>query len=310
MTGIAKRFPGVVALNDVALEVRPGEVHGLIGENGAGKSTLLKILSGAQAPDAGEIVFDGAPVVFAAPYQAQAKGIVTIYQEFNLIPTLSVAENVMIGREPGRGGLVNWPAVMREAKRALDRPGPKMDPRPLGRDLSVADQQMVEIARALSIDARLIIMDEPTAALSAAEVARLLDLVRSLKTHDIGVIYVTHRLDEVMAVCDRATVLRDGQLVGTVETAETDVNGLIRMMVGRELGVFAPVAAHGARSAAPLLSVDKLGTDTGAFDPNATTVHDISLDVYGGEILGVAGLVGAGRTELARAIFGADPKSS
>src|SRR6201999_331125 len=174
--------------------------------------------------DPGELVRDGEPMTFAAPYEAQAKGIVTIYQEFNLIPTLSVAENVMIGREPGRGGFVNWIGVMAEAKSALERLGLKMDPRRLVRDLSVADQQMVEIARALSVEARLIIMDEPTAALSSAEVTRLLDLVRILRARAIPIIYVTHRLDEVIPVCDRATVLRDGRLVGTVETAQTTVD--------------------------------------------------------------------------------------
>jgi inositol transport system ATP-binding protein len=216
----------------------------------------------------------------------------------------------MIGREPGRAGFVNWSATMREARSALDRLGLRMDPRRLVRDLSVADQQMVEIARALSIDARLIIMDEPTAALSATEVGRLLGLVRTLRSRGIGIVYVTHRLDEVMAVCDRATVLRDGRLVGTVETAQTTVDGLIRMMVGRELGTFAPIAGGAVRTGVPMLRVERLSTDTGAFDPNATTVHDISLEVRAGEILGIAGLVGAGRTELARAIFGADPKSA
>ena len=310
MSGITKRFPGVLALDGVSLEVRPGEVHALLGENGAGKSTLLKILSGAQGPDGGSIELDGVGQTFAAPYEAQGKGIVTIYQEFNLIPTLSVAENIMIGREPGRSGFVNWPATMREARAALARLGLRIDPRRLVRDLSVADQQMVEIARALSVEARLIVMDEPTAALSAAEVTRLLDLVRALRARGIGIIYVTHRLDEVMAVCDRATVLRDGRTVGTVPVADTDVGALIRMMVGRDLGAFAPIAGGARQAGPPALRVENLSTDTGAFDPHATTVHDISLVVYPGEILGIAGLVGAGRTELARAIFGADPISA
>ncbi|MBO0753657.1 MAG: sugar ABC transporter ATP-binding protein, partial [Bradyrhizobiaceae bacterium] len=232
-----------------------------------------------------------------------------IYQEFNLIPTLSVAENIMIGREPGLAGLVSWPGTFRAAREALDRLGLKIDPGRLVRDLSVADQQMVEIARALSMDARLVIMDEPTAALSAAEVERLLDLVRALRDRGIGIIYVTHRLDEVMAVCDRATVLRDGGLLGTVEIASTSVDQLIQMMVGRDLGTFA--AVEGAvRPGPPALRVDRLSTDAGGLDPHATVVSDISLSVQPGEILGIAGLVGAGRTELARAIFGADPSSS
>jgi inositol transport system ATP-binding protein len=310
MSGISKRFPGVVALSNVGLALRRGEVLGLIGENGAGKSTLLKILSGAQSPETGTILLDGEPQVFAGPSDAQQKGIVTIHQEFNLIPMLSVAENIMIGREAGRAGWVNWPATFRAARGALARLGLRIDPKRLVRDLSVADQQMVEIARALSMDARLIVMDEPTAALSAAEVARLLDLMRTLKARGIGIIYVTHRLDEVMAICDRATVLRDGRLVGTVEIASTSVDRLIQMMVGRDLGAFAAVEGGAGRPGPPALRVDHLSTDAGGLDPHATVVSDISLSVQPGEILGVAGLVGAGRTELARAIFGADPFSS
>ena len=309
MSGIGKRFPGVVALSDVALELRGGEVLALLGENGAGKSTLLKILSGAQRADSGTIEFEGRLVAFAEPYEAQRAGIVTIYQEFNLIPTLTVAENIMIGREAGARGLVNWPATMRAARAALDRLGLRIEPRRLVRDLSVADQQMVEIARALSMDARLIVMDEPTAALSAAEVTRLLDLTRRLRERGIGVIYVTHRLEEVMAVCDRATVLRDGRLIGSVPVAGTSVDDLIRMMVGRELGTLAPV--HGRpRPGPPALRVVGVSTDKGGLDPHATIVTDISLSVQPGEILGIAGLVGAGRTEFVRAVFGADPMVS
>ncbi len=316
MRGIGKRFPGVVALDDVDLDVLPGEVHGLLGENGAGKSTLLKILSGAQAPDEGTISFAGREVAFAAPYEAQGEGITTIYQEFNLIPTLSVAENILIGREPGRAGFVDWAAMMREARKALDGIGLLVEPRRLVRDLSVADQQMVEIARALSIESRLIIMDEPTSALSATEVDRLLAIVRRLKARGISVIYVTHRLDEVLAVCDRATVLRDGRLVGTVPIASTatepelTVDIMVRMMVGRDLGVLARIEGGAARPGPSALRIEGLGTDVSALDPHATTLDGISFAVQPGEVLGLAGLVGAGRTELARAIFGADPFAS
>ncbi len=313
MRGIVKRFPGVLALDGVDLDVVAGEVHGLLGENGAGKSTLLKILSGAQTPDEGTITFAGRDVTFAAPYEAQAEGITTIYQEFNLIPTLSVAENILIGREPGRAGCVDWSAMMRDARKALDGLGLTVDPRRLVRDLSVADQQMIEIARALSIESRLIVMDEPTSALSATEVDRLLTIVRRLKSRGIAIIYVTHRLDEVLAVCDRATVLRDGKLVGTVPVASTalepdlTIDTMVRMMVGRDLGALARIEGGTARPGPAALRVEGLGTDLSALDPHATRLFDISLAVQPGEILGLAGLVGAGRTELARAVFGADP---
>ncbi|MGK9231778.1 sugar ABC transporter ATP-binding protein [Inquilinus limosus] len=309
MTAITKRFPGVVALDGVGLEVAAGEVHGLLGENGAGKSTLLKILSGAQAPDDGSIVFAGETVSFAAPYEAQRRGIVTIYQEFNLIPSLTVAENILIGREPGRAGLVDWSAMHRAAKAALDRIGLGIDPRRLVRDLSVAEQQMVEIARALSMDSRLIVMDEPTSALSAAEVERLMAIIRALRDHGIAVIYVTHRLDEVMAVCDRITVLRDGRLVGSAEVASVTVDDIIRMMVGRDLGALARIEGGAAQAGPPALRVEGITTERGALNPHATVLHGVSLAVRRGEILGIAGLVGAGRTELARAIFGADARA-
>ena len=303
--GISKRFPGVQALTSVDLEVEAGEAHALLGENGAGKSTLLKILAGAQAPDEGSIELDGRPVTIYRPVNAQALGIVTIYQEFNLLPNLSIAENVFVGREPTRGPFVDWPALNEQARTVTEKVGLDMDPRRLVKDLSVAEQQMVEIAKALSMQAKLVIMDEPTSALSETEVLRLFQIIADLKAEGIAIVFVTHRLDEVMRVCDRVTVLRDGQLVGTAVVKDIVVGDVVRMMVGRDVALH----GRGSRIAAPgavVLEVDhvtRLG-DTG--DPHAVRVRDVSLAARAGEILGIGGLIGAGRTELARAIFGAD----
>jgi inositol transport system ATP-binding protein len=306
MSGISKRFPGVQALDDVNFEVAPGEIHALLGENGAGKSTLLKILSGAQQPDAGEISLGGAPVAFASPHDAQRLGIVTIYQEFTLAPNMSVAENVFIGREPGAGPFVNWRKMAADTRAITERLGIGLRPLALVRDLSVAEQQMVEISRALSMQSRLIVMDEPTSALSAPEVDKLFRIVRDLKAHGLSIIFVTHRLEEVMQVCDRYTVLRDGRQVGSGKVAETNVDGIIRLMVGRQLdALFAHREA--AKPGDVALAIEGLSRRGKAQDQTATVLDNVSLSVRRGEILGVAGLVGAGRTEMARAIFGADP---
>jgi inositol transport system ATP-binding protein len=304
LAGITKRFPGVTALTDVGLEVHAGEVLGLLGENGAGKSTLLKIVSGAQPPDAGTMLWQGAPVRFANPHQAQARGIVTIYQEFNLVPDLSVAENVFIGREPLRGGFIDWPRLRRDTAAITERIGLELDPMTPVRDLSVAEQQMVEIARALSMESRLIIMDEPTSALSEAEVERLLGIMRALREAGLGVIFVTHRLSEAMSICDRVTVLRDGRLVGTRPVGGLAMDDLIRMMVGRSAEQLyrRPAARH---APGPVrLAVRNLRTERKT--SHGTVLHGVSFAVRQGEILGIAGLVGAGRTETARAVFGAD----
>jgi len=306
MTGIAKGFPGVQALDGVDFSVDDGEVHALLGENGAGKSTLLKILAGAQPPDRGTITFTGETVELSSPLAAQQLGIVTIYQEFNLVPTLSVAENIFIGREPVRFGLVDWRRMNGEAARILADVGLKMEPQRLVADLSVAEQQMVEIARALSMESRLIIMDEPTSALSDTEVLRLFGIVAELKSRGIGIVFVTHRLDEVMRICDRITVLRDGRLVGGAAVADIDVDGIIRMMVGRDVDQ-RPGGERRIERKQPALEVRGLSSAGDLLDPHATRLEDIDLRVFPGEILGLAGLVGAGRTELARAVFGADP---
>ena len=306
MTGISKHFPGVQALDNVSLEVAPGEIHGLLGENGAGKSTLLKILSGAYQPDAGSIELDGRPVRVNSPHHAQQLGIVTIYQEFNLVPSLTIAENVFIGREPGNAPFISWSALRDETQAITDRLGMNLDPMSLVRDLTVAEQQMVEIARALSMKSRVIIMDEPTSALSEHEVEKLFQIMRDLKAQGLSIIFVTHRLEEVLHICDRITVLRDGKNVGTVNVKDIALNDIIRMMVGRSLDeLFHREGRHEyGEVALRVVNLSRYGTTQ---DPNATVLHDISFEVRRGEILGLAGLVGAGRTELARVIFGADP---
>ena len=309
VTKVSKGFPGVQALEDVDFEVAPGEIHALLGENGAGKSTLLKILSGAQRPDSGTVTFAGKPLALSHPHDAQLLGIVTIYQEFTLAPNMTIAENVLIGREPGSGYFVNWKKMAAETRVITQRLGLDLNPMSLVRDLSVAEQQMVEIARALSMRSSLIIMDEPTSALSSTEVDKLFRIVRDLKAQGFSIIFVTHRLEEVFEICDRYTVLRDGRQVGSGAVAETNVDGIIRMMVGRE----ASALFERRRASEPgeiALAVDGLTRRGNTRDPHATVLENVSLSVRCGEILGIAGLVGAGRTEMARAIFGADPFDS
>ena len=302
---IRKRFPGVQALDDAGLEMLPGEIHALLGENGAGKSTLIKILSGAQQPDSGTIEFGGQTVVMVSPHDAQRWGIATIYQEFTLAPNMTIAENVFIGREPGVGFFVDWRKMASETRAITKRLGLELQPMAIVRGLSVAEQQMVEIARALSMKSRLIVMDEPTSALSSTEVEKLFRIARELKAHGLSIIFVTHRLEEVMQICDRYTVLRDGRLVGSGAIADITIDGIIRLMVGREVKA---LFAHREREIAGdvVLRVEGLNRQGNAQDQNATVLADVGFEVRRGEILGVAGLVGAGRTEMARAVFGAD----
>ena len=306
MSAISKRFPGVLALDNVDFSVAPGEIHALLGENGAGKSTLLKILAGAQGPDSGTIEFAGQTATLPSPHAAQLLGIVTIYQEFTLAPNMTIAENVFIGREPGSRVFLSWRKMAAETRAITRRIGLDADPMTLVRELSVAEQQMVEIARALSMQSKLIVMDEPTSALSRTEVEKLFRIVRDLKAHGLSIIFVTHRLEEVFEICDRYTVLRDGRLVGSGQVAETNIDGIIRMMVGRAVN---ELFAHrkDAQAGEVALAVEGLSRRGNARDPHATVLADVSLSVRRGEILGVAGLVGAGRTEMARAVFGADP---
>jgi ribose transport system ATP-binding protein len=296
MRGIGKSFPGVHALQDVSLSLDKGEVLALVGENGAGKSTLIKILGGAYHPDAGEILLDADPVLISSPASAQAAGISIIYQEFNLVPDLTVRENIFLGRERTRAGFVRAAEEHREALQLFEKIGLAIDPNTRCRDLTVAQQQTVEIAKALSVNARIIVMDEPTAALTSQEVEHLFAIIADLKSRGIGVIYISHRLDEIFEVADRVMVLRDGTYVGTEPVSDVTREKLIEMMVGRSLESEFP--KHAAIPGDERLRVENLSL--------GKTVKDVSFAVHAGEILGFAGLVGAGRTETMRIVFGAD----
>jgi inositol transport system ATP-binding protein len=309
VAGVSKQFSGVLALSDVSLDVRAGEIHGLLGENGAGKSTLLKILSGAHAPTSGRIVFGGAEYSPVDPNDAKHRGIVTIYQELSLIPTLSVAENIFIGRAPlGAFGLIDWRKMHEEARRIIARVGLAIDPATPVSALSVAEQQLVEIARALSIEGRLIIMDEPTSALTETEVQSLLKIMGRLRDEGVAIMFVTHRLEEAAAICDRVTVLRDGRLAGHLVRADGPIaiGQMIEKMVGRAASELYARPTQRQTAGEVRLSIRGLRTARDPNAPNAIVLDGIDLDVRAGEILGIAGLVGSGRTELARVIFGAD----
>ncbi len=301
MQGICKSFPGVKALSGVNLEVRAGEVHALLGENGAGKSTLLKILSGAYSKDEGTVWIDGVQIGEITPASAEELGISIIYQEFSSLPHLSVAENIFLGRQPRTGrGVIDWKKCYRDSETILQRVGLSINPRTPVARLKVAQQQMVEIAKALSKKARIIVMDEPTAPLTQREIDNLFRVIRELKAQGVAVIYVSHRLVEIKEICDRITILRDGCYVGQAEVKDIEIQDMIRMMVGRELNDMYPRTR--AQIGEPVLTVENLST--------AEKLTDISLEVKRGEILGLAGLVGSGRTELARAVFGADTVTS
>ena len=299
LRGITKRYPGVVALSGVDFTLQSGEVNCLVGENGAGKSTLIKVLSGAVGRDGGTITLAGEEVECGAPSEAQRLGIGVIYQDFKLVPALSVAENILLGCEPvmPRTPLIDRKAMHDRARAALAELGEEIDTAlPVGR-LSVAQRQMVEIARALSRNVRILAMDEPTAPLTDREIRGLFRVIGSLKSRGVGVIYISHRLEEIFEVGDRVTVLRDGALVHTCGIREIDRRGLIRKMVGRELENEYPRAA--LTRGDEILRLEHMSSDR---------VHDVSLTLYRGEILGLAGLVGAGRSELARLVFGADER--
>jgi ribose transport system ATP-binding protein len=307
MQGISKAFPGVQALADVDLEVAAGEVVALVGENGAGKSTLMKILCGAYRKDSGRIFLSGKEVDIESPHHAQKLSISIIYQEFNLTPNQTAAANIFISREPRQRGIgrflnfVDRRRMEREAQEHLEHVGARVPSTSLIRDLSVAEQQMVEVAKALAVDAQIIIMDEPTSALGEDEVETLFDIIRTLKKQGIAIIFITHRLEEIMRIADRVVVLRDGKRVGSMLISDASPEEIIRMMVGREL-ITEIFRKEEAEIGSPLLEVRGL---TGR-----TLVKDVTFTLRRGEILGFAGLVGAGRTETARLLFGADPIES
>jgi ribose transport system ATP-binding protein len=298
LRGISKQFPGVKALDDVSFALRAGEVHMLLGENGAGKSTLMKVLCGAYRADSGELLHNGRPAEIASPADARRFGIAVIFQEFTLVPYLDIAQNIYLGREfrSRIPGFVDRKLLYAQARRVLDMIGFDIDPRTPVHTLGVAQQQMVEIAKALSQDARILVMDEPTAALSDRETERLFAIIRRLRESGVAIVYISHRLAEVFALGDRITVLRDGRKIASVLPSETSPDDLVRLMVGR--AVDRTYAREHTNPGELLLDVKGLASDNG--------IADISLAVRAGEIVGLCGLVGSGRTEVARAIFGAD----
>lgn len=298
---ISKRFGGVRALDGVNFSVMPNEIHALLGENGAGKSTLMKIISGAYQKDAGEILINGRPVEIAKPLDAMKLGIAIIYQDLNLIPDLTVAENIFFGRLPHRGFLhtIDVGRIRQAAGELLREINADIDPAAVVRDLTVADRQLVAIARALSFRPRLLIMDEPTASLSEHEVKVLFDVMRKLKSENAGVVFISHHLDEVFEIADRVTVLRDGQYVGTTPITEVNRETLVSMMVGRRVDTLYPKVHEPDPESDVVLEVDGLSL--------GNRLHNISFKLRRGEILGISGLVGAGRSELLQCIFGAIP---
>ncbi|MFV2117512.1 sugar ABC transporter ATP-binding protein [Streptomyces sp. Act-28] len=294
---VSKSFGAVRALQDVSLRLFPGEVHALAGENGAGKSTLIKTLAGVHRPDTGQVLLDDVPVTFHGPADARDAGIAVIYQEPTLFPDLSIAENIFMGRQPRRAlGRIDHKAVRAATAELMTRLGVDLDPRRPARGLSIADQQIVEIAKALSFDARVLIMDEPTAALTAGETARLFSVVEALRTEGAAVLFISHRLEEIFRLCRRVTTLRDGRLVSSEPIGGLTEDDLIRRMVGRDLDELYP--KQPTRIGETALSVVRL-TREGVF-------RDVSFEVRRGEIVALAGLVGAGRSEVARAVFGVD----
>jgi len=298
LKNITKRFPGVIALKNMSIGIRPGEIHGLIGENGAGKSTLIKVLTGVHVPEEGEIFIGGQKVVLKTPVQAREKGIACVYQELNIVKQLPVVDNIFMGRaKKKKNGFLDYPTMHREARQALETLGhPEIDTHIQCGKLGMGLQQMVEIAKAISLDARLIIMDEPTSSLGKEEIEQLMKTVRTIKARGVGVLFVSHKLEELFKLCDRVTVMRDGEHILTADIKDMDNDKLIKAMVGRTLDNLFP-KEFGTKGECFLKAEDL---------NEAGVLHHVSFSAFGGQILGFAGLVGAGRTETMRAIFGAD----
>jgi ribose transport system ATP-binding protein len=299
MTGINKSFSGNQVLKNAEIDIAEGEIHALMGENGAGKSTLMKILTGVYTRDSGEVLVNGTPVNYTHPKQAEEAGIVFIYQELNSVPDLTVRENLFLGKEiHGKFGILDKAAMDKKARQVLDRLGVSIPVDRTMSELSVGQQQMIEIAKALLVDAKVIIMDEPTAAMTLEETRVLFRVLRELKEKGVSTIYISHRMEEIFEICDRVTVLRDGQFIGTKKVSETDMDSLIKMMIGREIGERYP--ARHSKIGDTMLEVKDF-TKKGVF-------QNVSFSVRAGEVLGVSGLIGAGRTEIMQSIFGYLPR--
>ena len=302
MKGIDKSFPGVHALDHVDLEVRRGEVHALMGENGAGKSTLMKVLTGIYTKDSGTITYEGREVEFHNTREAQNAGIVIVHQELNMLSHLTVAQNIFIGREFKKGFRIDDKRMNEEAAKLFKRLHIEIDPTEQMGNLTVGKQQMCEIAKAISHEAKVIIFDEPSAALTESEIDELFKIIRDLRKQQLGIIYISHRMDEIKVITDRVTVMRDGAYVGTLITKDCTKNDIINMMVGRVIYEDPKTHSMVKKGAPVVLKVEHLNA--------GKMVRDVSFELHRGEILGFSGLMGAGRTETARAIFGADPKES
>ena len=302
MKGIDKSFPGVHALDHVDLEIRKGEVHDLMGENGAGKSTLMKVLTGIYSKDSGSITYEGKEVEFTSPRDAQDAGIVIVHQELNMLNHLTVAQNIFIGREIMNGKLINDAKMNEEAAKLFRQLNIDIDPKEKMGNLTVGKQQMCEIANAISHEAKVIVFDEPSAALTEAEIEELFKIIRDLRDKQLGIVYISHRMDEIKVITDRVTVMRDGSYVGTLITKDCTKDDIINMMVGRVIYEDPKTESNVAPDAPVVLKVEHLNA--------GKMVQDVSFELHKGEILGFSGLMGAGRTETARALFGADPKES